>query len=104
MSSIAKTFQDIDSRINAVKPEIAEEFLYRWRGKYYQGHGYISGDLQRGCEYEIQPDAIVFRNDIDYAAFVEEGTPFMAGQHQLLATTREMEAITRVAIKRAGLS
>lgn len=96
-------FAGLNTRLKKFKQAWAAEFTERLQKKYYPGHGYITGDLQRGWGVIYRATDLEFYNTKEYASYVEYGTIYMAPQGQLRATKLEHEQISEAAAKKVGL-
>lgn len=58
-----------------------------------------TGVLQAGWQSSADINSIEIWNDVDYAEYVENGTPFQAPQGMLARTLEEVDIITASAIQ-----
>lgn len=96
---IENTVIELKTLLRKFKSEFLMEFIARVRQKT----PVITGKLQNGWGGNLKKTAVEIWNTMDYAEYVEYGTHKMAPRGMLRATLEEVEQITEVARKRAGV-
>lgn len=92
--------QDILSKIDQVIDLYAQEVIERTKLKT----PVQTGKLQDSWSSRVDSNTVEFRNDTDYAAYVEYGTVKMAPVGMLSTTLNESEVILQGIINQVGLN
>lgn len=96
---IDKVFVGLNTSLRKFKREVGVEITARVEQRTPE----ITGRLKRGWGFTEKAKDIQIYNVVEYASFVEYGTPHMAPRGMLRATLNELPDIADVAAKRAGL-
>jgi len=89
----------LNTKLRKFKEEWGVECLERVRART----PVLTGALKSGWGFDMKATDIEIYNTMDYAAYVEYGTPKMAPRAMLGTTLLEADQITDVAKKKAGL-
>jgi hypothetical protein len=96
MAGIAEVIAKNIEHLKDFPEEFAKEFVVRVKEKT----PVRTGNLQRGWDYEVQPNDVYIFNPVDYASYVEYGTDRFEGRYMLERTLLEIDDITNVVCDR----
>lgn len=99
MSDVDNIFKQLDDALVKFNQEYAAEFVSRVAART----PVASGKLRDGWQSTVTPDEIVIANAVEYAGYVEFGTPYVAPRGMLRTTVLEAEQIAAVARQKSGL-
>lgn len=95
---IDKVFLQLGTQLRKFKSEFGQEFKARVEARTPVGE---TGRLSRGWGFTTTKTDIEVFNTVEYAAYVEYGTPKMEPRGMLRATILESEEIAAIAAERA---
>ena len=98
MADIDKVFANLNTRLRNFKREFGVEFMERVKVRT----PVKTGRLQGGWGFTMKQSDIEIYNVVEYASFVEYGTPRMAPRGMLRTTLLESNDIAKVAKERAS--
>lgn len=81
----------IQEQIEQLAPKIAEKIIYRVKRRT----PVRSGRLRDGWNSSITPSKIIIYNDVDYAPYIEYGTPTIEPVGMLRTTLEEIGLIVK---------
>ena len=89
-----------DSVVKSME-RFAAEFEMEFLARVKEKTPVRTGKLQAGWEASATPSEITVWNDVEYAEYVENGTPFQAPQGMLSRTLEEVDTIMTIAVERS---
>ena len=98
MAEIEKVFAGLNTRLRKFKREFGMEFKERVEARTPVGE---TGRLKRGWGFQEKQNDIEIYNVVEYASYVEYGTPRMEPRGMLRATLLEANDIAQVAAERS---
>lgn len=89
-------FDEVYEEIDGFLESFMEEFTKRVKRRT----PVRTGELRVSFDYTVEDNFIEFGSDLDYASFVEWGTPKMAPQGMVSVTCEEAEQIAEMAARK----
>lgn len=100
MADIEKVCVELSTNLRKLKAEVGVEIKERVERRTPIGE---TGRLSRGWGFTNRKTSIDIYNTVEYAEYVEYGTPNMAPRGMLRATLLELPQIIEIAAERAGV-
>jgi hypothetical protein len=100
MADIEQVCVELSTNLRKLKQEVGIELKERVEQRTPVGE---TGRLRRGWGFTLRKTSLDVYNTVEYAEYVEYGTPHMAPRGMLRATLLELPQIVEVAAVKAGV-
>lgn len=99
MADLKQVILEMKKKVEGIPQVFADIFVERVKART----PVLSGTLQKAWGTELTPQAVVIKNDVPYAGFVEYGTVHMSPRGMMRATILERDQIMAEATQKVKL-